>query len=139
MKKLILVLLLMGCGIHKVSDQDIVTDIVWKDYYHENILPPIIDWVVQLDCPRGFLTGDFYWSLDKHQCVAGVFWTDIYFIQVGYVLDIKLSHTSLAHELLHAHILLNYDTNGDPDHKNPGFLPGGLVDQINADLAVRGL
>ncbi len=87
----------------------------------------------QLNCFNGL-----GWLSSDGTCVAGVSWEDQNTCAVAWPAGTKkLSETSFAHELWHA---ATWTLGGlDPDHKGPGFAPGGQVEQANAALRAAGL
>jgi hypothetical protein len=70
--------------------------------------------------------------------VAGVFWRDEYLAQVAHPFDFGYIKSAFSHELYHAY-LFRTTGSGNGEHTDPGFKPGGAVDQANANLAGAGI
>jgi hypothetical protein len=71
-------------------------------------------------------------TADGLACIDGHYWPGLGWVQVA-IYDGALQSGSLPHELWHAHLARL----GIPDHNHadPGFQPGGAVDQAAALLA----
>ncbi len=131
-----------SCGIErlapeKLPDQDLAVKIVWVNTFKAKGKPPTIIWDRTWEC--GPDSKGFYAELKEEKiktCVAGVYYNKN---NVAVISDLQkpFSEMALAHELMHAF----ENANGiyDPDHLEPGFQPGGLVELANKALKEAGL
>jgi len=153
----LLALVISGCaGCNPREDvipgQIEATALVWQFYGNtepNSPEPPRIEWVYPEDLDCGLSEDGIYQGFYrrqvpiektlgiKPQCVAGVFWSEGYYTQVAHKIGFKFTTSAFAHELYHAH-LWRSTGDGNGTHTDPGFKPGGAVDQANANLAAAG-
>jgi hypothetical protein len=134
-----------------VPHQGQATALIWAGYYGDTVSPPPTAWFhqPQLNCYVGaggnfigFYRGDnglFSTPVrDAEHCVAGVTWQPDYVVEVAYDTDFTFASGAWPHEMWHA-TLFNRTGDGDPQHLDPGFAPGGAVDQARNILKENGL
>ena len=125
----LLALLMIGCGERRLTmpGQDTVVDMVWKGVFGRSDRPPILYWVTGegLTCHEG---RGFWLHQDRKGayiplCAAGVFWPDIYSIEVAWKPKNTHFHsTAIAHELNHGALFKEGGQFGaDSDHLDPSW------------------
>ena len=143
-----LFLLLSGCAPFSVGPllplptpvregQESAVWIVWHTYGRED-LPPTVRWVegASLNCTAE--TGRPGWQTPVG-CREGFTWTAGN-VSVAWRPDDFFATTALAHEMMHASLIRRFGLlGGDPDHRRPEWLPGGLKDQAVGRLIEAGL
>lgn len=151
MRYLVALLFLSGCNLNfpQIPDQDRAEKIVWIDTYcMQGRNPPPVQWIEEkdLNCTEWggrnigwYRDQSFYGDLVKSsQCVLGLFWDYPDVVQDAHPTNFKFSDSAYAHEFWHARML--YVTgDSDSNHTDPGFQPGGAVDQAAINLAREGL
>lgn len=145
----LLLLVISGCGgcssYPTIPHQEEATALVWA-FYGESRPVPAIEWIEPQDLNCGQNNGGFYRrqiyaelaTNAPKQCVAGVFWSDLYLIQVAHPDNFTFPMSAFSHELYHAHLWLTTGS-GDGEHKTEGFQPGGAVSQANDALVDAGI
>jgi len=140
-----------GCASAPLPRQDEAMQIVWNQAYMRSDSPPGIQWISgnDLNCfpdPKsnlfeGFWGAKWYGGPHTTECEAGLSWTDISLSQIAvyppepYFL---FSSSSFAHELNH-HRLARETGDGDGNHTDPSWGPGGIVEYANTALRAAGL
>lgn len=154
MKRFLLALLLLagcyctyGCASAPIPDQDKAFDIVWHQTYHRSDDGPKVQWETDISCQDskgvydGFWGSNWYGGPNNGMCEGGLTWTDLDLCQIALYPpepNFVFSNSSYAHEL--NHIRLARETgDGDPNHLDPSWGPGGVVEQANASLKAEGL
>jgi hypothetical protein len=89
---------------------------------------PLVQWNRELDCASG--TGWLHPDRPDH-CVRGLHHEGTLIVALWPGAD--LAQTSLAHETCHF-VEWARSGDGDPGHRGPCFVPGGLVEQANDAL-----
>lgn len=134
MRQLLLaIFVLSGCAptgdFAPKPNQEEVIRLVWNETFHTYQQPPAIGWrTAECGKPTNWFDG---WRapldgfVDDGECKVGFFQPDLYYINVLW--PDAIYRSGLVHELWHARLFM---LNGDPDpeHKDPGFADGGIVD-----------
>lgn len=142
MRFLMLVLLLTGCA----PDYDRPMKIVWLETYHaQDYFAPHVEFVKGESCPyhpeslnivRKCDSTIPYCDTSGYVCYWGLF-DEIRDLATVVIRDGVYSHTSFAHELNHGYLLFTTG-NGDPNHADKSWKPGGRVETANINLQIEG-
>jgi len=125
----------------ELSERDTtMTKLVWQEVFGEyDIEPPPVQLLTgnQLTCGDPTLPPDGFTANGSPQCLLGMFWPQLYKIQVAAPAGKRCSDTSYVHELTHAYFNL-HDIPGNFDHTNEAFWQGGLITKTNNRLRTLG-
>ncbi len=105
--RLLLALVLAGCASPRYEQ------VVWHEAYGQDRIAPIVSWKPQADLTCAPHEGrNRGWAGPEGQCVAGLYWRDLFFAEVALPDTYPVSRTAYAHELYHA---------TGAHHGDPGF------------------